>query len=81
MPTVTRTEIIAVPSIAYRPLPDALTAPIPLPPPPPRWCKRDGKPAVCAIDALATIPAWRAALDAANADRHRAAVLGASDGQ
>lgn len=80
-PTVTRTEVIAVPSIAYRPLPDALTTPIPAPPSPPLLCEWNGQAAVCVIDALATLPAWRAALEAANADRRRAAILGGSDGQ
>lgn len=76
-----RTEIIEVPTIAYQPLPGALTAPIPGPPAPPLAC-RDGAQAVpCVLDALATIPAWQAALDLCNADRRRAAALGVTDGQ
>lgn len=71
-----------MPVPAYRPLPAALTAPIPAPPAPLLDCRdANGRAAVCVLDALATIPAWQSALDACNADRRRAAALGATDGQ
>lgn len=76
-----RTEVLSVPTIAYRPLPSALTVQLLPPPPPPLLCELDGTAAVCVLDALATIPAWDAALQACNADRRKAAVLGAANGQ
>ena len=75
-----RTEVLSVPTIAYRPLPAALTAPLPTPPLPPLLCELEGAPAVCALDALAQIPAWDATVQMCNADRRRAALLGATDG-
>lgn len=65
---------------AYHALPRALTDPLPRPPDPPRHCHdRHGQPAVCALDGLLQIPAWRAALDTCNADRAKAATYGATD--
>lgn len=58
---------------AYRPLPPQLTAPLAEPPPPPAHCTLHGQPAVCALDALAWIEAWRGKLRQANADRATAA--------
>lgn len=75
-PTITRTELVQVPVPAYRPLPRELTDPIPEPPAPPFDC--DGR--VCVLDGLVTIPLYQAALDMCNADRRRAALLGATDG-
>lgn len=77
---VVRTEFVEVPVIAYQPLPGVLTAPIPAPPQPPARCTWGEAPAVCVLDALATLPAWEAALGMCNADRRRAASLGRSDG-
>jgi hypothetical protein len=79
---ITRTELISVPTFAYRQLPDSLTAPIPAPPAPLLNCA-DGKgwPEVCVIDALATIPAWQATLQLCNGDRAKSALLGTTDGQ
>ena len=78
---VTRPIVIEVPVIAYRPLPDALTAPLLAPPAPPARCiHAGGSPAVCVLDALTQLPAWEAALETCNADRRRAAALGALDG-
>ena len=66
--------MIEVPVPAYQPLPPRLTAPLALPPPPPRHCTdRAGKPAVCVLDALMQIPALRALLKIANQDRAAAA--------
>lgn len=71
-----------VPEVAYVPLPRELTMPIAAPPAPAALCTdARGAPAVCVIDALATIPAWRDALGVCNSDRARAGVLGTSDGQ
>lgn len=81
-PPVPTTEVVRVPELAYVPLPRALTDPIAPPPAPAVLCTdAAGQPAVCVIDALATIPQWRDALDTCNSDRARAAVLGSSDGQ
>lgn len=80
-PAPTRTEVVTVPAIAYRPVPGVLTAPIPEPAPPPLACTLAGVAAPCVLDALATIQAWRAALELCNADRRKTALLGASDGQ
>ncbi len=63
--------------IAYRPLDRALTDPLESPARPPARC--DGK--ICADDALATIPAYQAVIATCNADRARAALAGATDGQ
>jgi len=66
----------------YTPLPRELTDPIPAPPAPLLFCALpDGTPAGGVLDALATIPAWDAALGMCNADRARAAALGKTDGQ
>ncbi|KAB2901267.1 MAG: hypothetical protein F9K31_02460 [Dokdonella sp.] len=73
--------MVSVPVMVYRPLPAALTAPIPPPPAPPARCTLDGAGAVCVSDALALLPMWQAALEMCNADRARAALLGRSDGQ
>jgi len=78
---VTRPVTIEVPVIAYRPLPDALTAPLMKPPAPPALCFLDGQSFVCALDALALLPAYDAIVDMCNADRARAALLGRTDGQ
>lgn len=67
--------------MAYRPIPDALTAPIPAPRAPPLLCLLDGSPAFCVLDALATIPAWDTALQTCNADRATVRTLGKTDGQ
>lgn len=81
-PTVTRTEFVTVPIPAYKPLPVTLTAPLPRPPVPLLSCSDSaGWPAVCVLDALATIPAWDAFADMCNRDRARAALLGTTDGQ
>jgi hypothetical protein len=76
-----RTEVLTVPVPAWRPLPDILTAPLLPPPAPPARCVLEGRPAVCVLDALALLPAWEAQLATCNADRARAALLGATDGQ
>jgi len=70
-----------VPVMAYRPLPAALTAPIPSPPAPPARCMFGTQPTPCVGDALTLLPMWRAALEMCNADRARADLLGRSDGQ
>lgn len=80
-PTVTRTVTVEVPLIAYRPLPRELTTPLPAPLPPSRNCvDAAGASAVCVLDALATIPRYQAVIGLCNADRARAALLGATDG-
>lgn len=81
-PVITRTETVMVPVPAYKPLPHELTAPIPMPPRPLLNCA-DGKgwPAICVPDALATIPAYQAAIGQCNDDRRRAALFGVTDGQ
>jgi hypothetical protein len=79
---ISRPEIVEVPVTVYRPLPANLTDAIPPPPAPPRRCtSRTGQPAVCVDDALSVIPAWEAALQIANDDRRRAALLGGGNGQ
>lgn len=70
-----------MPTIAYQPIPRALTAPIAMPTPPESRCMLDGKPAVCVLDALALIPLYQGAIEACNADRARTALLGVSDGR
>jgi hypothetical protein len=71
-----------VPTIAYRPLPRELTTPIPAPPAPAANCvDAQGRPAVCALDGLLTIPTWEALWQNCNADRAKAALLGTTDGQ
>jgi hypothetical protein len=77
---VSKPEIVEVPRVAYRPLPPELTAPLAEPAMPIARCVADGKPAICVIDALATIPLYQAALRTANDDRARAALLGRTDG-
>ena len=42
-------------------------------------CIYAGQPAVCVLDALATIPLWRAALEQANHDRADVGKLGGSN--
>lgn len=72
--------MLTVQTPAYRALPRQLTDAIPAPPPPPRVCKdAHGQPAVCALDGLLQIPAWRAVLQQCNADRATAARYGATD--
>ena len=75
-PVVTRTELVQVPVPAYRPLPHELTDPLAEPPAPLPACGG----LVCVPAALATIPAYQAALGLCNADRARAALYGATDG-
>lgn len=77
---MTRVQTIEVPVIAYRPIPAELTAPIPKPPRPPLLCELGGVPVMCALDAIATIPAWDAALGLCNADRLKTRLLGETDG-
>lgn len=77
---VTRPEVIEVPMLAYRPLPDALTQPLSPPPAPPRRCQSQGRAVPCVDAVIATIPAWQAILDQCNADRRRSALLGTTDG-
>lgn len=76
-----RPVTIEVPVIAYQPIPDVLTAPIPKPAAPPLLCALDGTATICVLDALATIPAWDAALDLCNGDRAKTRLLGKTDGQ
>jgi hypothetical protein len=78
---VTHSEAIEVPVPAWKPIPDKLTAPILPPPAPPARCVLDGQPAICVLDALATIPLYQADIDQCNADRATTALLGATDGQ
>jgi hypothetical protein len=78
---LSRPIAIDVPVVAYRPIPDALTAPILKPQRPPLLCNLLGIPTVCVLDALATIPAWDAAVDLCNADRLKTRLLGKTDGQ
>ena len=71
-----RTELIEVPTIAYAPLPGALTEPLVAPPPPPRNCLlRHAMPAVCALDALMWAEKWYEVLARANEDRATSAKL------
>lgn len=60
---------------AYKPLPPALTQPLPLPPRPPAHCVFQGAPAVCVLDALMWAGQLRDVLTTANADRAKAAHL------
>lgn len=76
-----RAEVLSVPTIAYRKLPDALTDPLLAPPLPPLLCELDGTAAVCVLDGLAQLPAWQAFGEMCNADRRKAALLGTTDGQ
>lgn len=78
---VTRPIVIEVPVYVYRQLPDALTDPILPPPAPPAMCFLDGQSFVCALDALALLPAYDALLEMCNADRRTAALLGRTDAQ
>lgn len=81
-PVVTRTEIVTVSVPAYKPLPRELTSPLSQPLPPSTDCvDAAGKPAVCVLDALSTIPVYQMLLDVCNADRARAALFGVTDGQ
>lgn len=66
--------------MAYRPAPPELTILILEPAPPPALCTFQGKPAVCARDALNVIPLYQAALRMCNDDRARIALLGKTDG-
>ena len=77
---VTRVQTIEVPVIAYRPIPAALTSPIVKPPRPPLLCELDGASVMCALDVIATIPSWDAAVDLCNADRLKLRLLGVTDG-
>lgn len=77
---VTRVQTVEVPVIAYRPIPAELTAPIPKPPRPPLLCELDGRAVMCVLDALATIPAWDAAVELCNEDRRKTRLLGGTDG-
>lgn len=64
-----RPQTIEVPVTRYVPVPDQYTAPLAVPPMPAMACTFAGQPAVCVLDALATIPLWRAVVEQANADR------------
>jgi hypothetical protein len=64
---------------AYRSMPAELTAPLLAPPAPRLLCLLNGQAAMCLLDALATLPAYEAALQVCNADRRRVALLGATD--
>lgn len=64
---------IEVPVPAYRPLDKRLTVPLAEPPAPARHCTYAGLPAVCALDGLSQIEAWRGALQQCNADRSTSA--------
>lgn len=75
-----RVLTVEYPVIDYRPVPRVLTDPLAEPAPPPAQCRVGGAPAVCALDGLATIPAWRGVVQQCNADRARAALLGGGDG-
>lgn len=66
---LTRPQVITVTRDRYIPVPHAYIAPIPAPPPPPKHCRAHGRPAVCVLDALAWIEAWRGIWRKANADR------------
>jgi len=82
LPGIPRTELVYVPVPAYQPLPRAWTDPIPEPPAPLFTCPDEtGRAGLCVLDALATIPAYQAALAMCNADRARSALAGATDGQ
>lgn len=78
---VSRPITIELPTLVYRPIPHQLTTPIVPPPQPSLLCVLNGQAAVCVLDALATIPAWDAALQMCNADRSKVRTLGATDGQ
>lgn len=71
-----RPQVIEVPVTRYVPVPAEYTAPIAVPVEPEKHCQYQGAPAVCVLDALATIPLWRAAVEAANADRAALKKLG-----
>jgi hypothetical protein len=71
-----RPQVIEVPVTRYVPVPPEYTAPIAEPDTPEMACTYKGKPAVCVLDALATIPLWRAALEQANHDRADVGKLG-----
>lgn len=64
-----RPQIVEVPVTHYVPVPDQYTAPLAEPAAPGMFCTWSGQPAVCVLDALATIPLWRAVVEKANADR------------
>lgn len=64
-----RPQVIEVPVTRYVPVPAEYTAPLAEPAEPPKGCAYQGQPAVCVLDALATIPLWRAVVEKANADR------------
>jgi len=74
-----RPQIIEVPVTRYVPVPPEYAAPIAAPAVPEKRCTYHGQPAVCVLDALATIPLWRAALEQANHDRADVGKLGGSN--
>lgn len=78
---VSRPQLIEVPVIAYRQIPDALTAPLLPPPEPPLLCVLNAKASLCVLDALATIPAYQSSLDLCNSDRAKVRMLGKTDAQ
>lgn len=71
-----RPQLIEVPVARYVPVPAAYTAPLPEPSEPEKHCVYREQPAVCVLDALATIPLWRAQLEKANHDRAAVKQLG-----
>lgn len=68
-PVLVRPQIVEVPVTRYVSVPTEYTVPLAEPAEPPMLCTYSGLPAVCVLDALATIPLWRAVLEKANADR------------
>ncbi len=71
------TPVIEVPVPAYRPLDRPLTDPLAEPDAPAARCQMDGAPAVCALDGLVQVEAWRGVLQRCNADRATAAKVSA----
>lgn len=74
-PVLVRPQIVEVPVTRYVPVPREYTAPLAEPADPPKACTYHGKPAVCVLDGLSTIPQWRAVVEKANADRASVAKL------
>ena len=68
-----------MPVPVVNPLPERLTAPLPLPPAPPERCRLHGRPAVCVIDALDWASRLLGVVGHANADRAAAARISRSD--
>ena len=64
-----RPQTVEVPVTRYVSVPREYTAPLAEPTTPGMFCTWSGQPAVCVLDALATIPLWRAVVEKANADR------------